>query len=132
VKSEPYDEEKAAKGMDEHAKKFANVPKEIDTEAREKKKRKRSFLSEEEHAVFSSMTEAVKDVAAAIRETKVEVLNPDLYGAVMYMGGFTEEALIVAFSYLADNKAQGDAFVRMSDAHRVLWLRTWLAKNYVQ
>jgi hypothetical protein len=132
VKSEPYDEEKAAKGMDEHAKKFANVPKEIDTEAREKKKRKRSFLSEEEHAVFSSMTEAVKDVAAAIRETKVEVLNPDLYGAVMYMGGFTEEALIVAFSYLADNNAQGDAFVRMSDAHCVLWLRTWLAKNYVQ
>jgi hypothetical protein len=132
VKSEPYDEEKAAKGMDEHAKKFANVPKEIDTEPRENKKRKRSFLSEEEHAVFSSMTKAVKDVAAAIRETKVEVLNPDLYGAVMYMGGFTEEALIVAFSYLADNKAQGDAFVRMSDAHRVLWLRTWLAKNYVQ
>jgi DNA-directed RNA polymerase alpha subunit len=87
VKSEPYDEEKAAKGMDEHAKKFANVPKEIDTEAREKKKRKRSFLSEEEHAVFSSMTEAVKDVVAAICETKVEVLNPDLYGAVMYMGG---------------------------------------------
>jgi hypothetical protein len=132
VKSEPYDEEKAAKGMDEHAKKFANVPKEIDTEPRENNKRKRSLLSKEEHAVFSSMTEAVKDVAAAIRETKVEVLNPDLYGAVMYMGGFTEEALIVAFSYLADNKAQGDAFVRLSDAHRVLWLRTWLAKNYYQ
>jgi hypothetical protein len=88
VKSEPYDEEKAAKGMDEHAKKFANVAKEIDTEPRENKKRKRSFLSEEEHAVFSSMTEAVKDVAAAIRENKVEVLNPDLYVAVMYMGGF--------------------------------------------
>jgi hypothetical protein len=33
------------------------------------------------------MTETVKDVAAAIRETKVEVLNPDLYGAVMFMGG---------------------------------------------
>jgi predicted glycosyl hydrolase (DUF1957 family) len=87
VKSDPYVEEKAAKGMDEHAKKFANVPKEIDTKPREKKKRKRSFLSEEEHVVFSSMTEAVKDVVAAIRETNVEVLNPDLYGAVMYMGG---------------------------------------------
>jgi hypothetical protein len=76
------------------------------------------------------MTEAVKDVAAAIRETKVKVLNPDLYGAVMYTEGFTEEALIVAFSHLADNKAQGDGFVKMSDAHRVLWLRTWLAKHY--
>jgi hypothetical protein len=42
------------------------------------------------------MTDAVKDVAAAIRETKVEVIHPDLYGAVMYMPGFTEEALICA------------------------------------
>jgi hypothetical protein len=128
VKSEPYDEEKAAKGMEEHAKMFADVAKEMGTGP--SRKRKRSILSEEDHVVFSSMTEAVKDVAAAIRETKIEVLNPDLYGAVMYNEGFTEEALIVAFSYLADNKAQGDAFVKMSDAHRVLWLRTWLAKHY--
>jgi hypothetical protein len=48
----------------------------------------------------------------------------------MYTEGFTKEALIVAFSHLADNKAQGDGFVKMSDAHRVLWLRTWLAKHY--
>jgi predicted glycosyl hydrolase (DUF1957 family) len=87
VKNEPYDEEKAARGLEQHAKKFANVPKEVDTDLRENKKRKRPFLFEEEHAVFSSMTETVKDVAAAIRETKVEVLNPDLYGAVMFMGG---------------------------------------------
>jgi hypothetical protein len=132
VKSEPYDEEKAAKGMEEHAKMFANVPKEVTIEPKETRKRKRSVLSEEDHAIFSSMTDAVKDVAAAIRETKVEVLNPELYGAVMYMPGFSDESLIVAFSHLADNKAQGDAFVKMTDAHRVLWLRTWLAKHYYQ
>jgi hypothetical protein len=48
----------------------------------------------------------------------------------MYMLGFNEEALIVAFSHLLDNKAQGDAFVKMTEAHRVLWLWTWLAKHY--
>ncbi|CAO2170864.1 unnamed protein product [Urochloa humidicola] len=130
VKSEPYDEEKAAKGMEEHAKMFAAVPKEMATGPKEDRKRKRSLLSEEDHAVFSCMTEAVKDVAAAIRETKVEMLNPELYGVVMYTTGFNEEALIVAFSHLADNKAQGDAFVKMTEAHRVLWLRTWLDKHY--
>ncbi|TVU51140.1 hypothetical protein EJB05_02548, partial [Eragrostis curvula] len=93
-------------------------------------KRKRCALSEEDNVALSSMTDAVKDVAAAIRETKVEVLNPDLYGSVMYMAGFTEEALICAFSHLVDNKAQGDAFVKMTEAHRVLWLRTFLAKHY--
>jgi hypothetical protein len=76
------------------------------------------------------MTDAVRDVVAAIHETKVELVNPELYGAVMYMLGFNEEALIVAFSHLLDNKAQGDAFVKMTEAHRVLWLRTWLAKHY--
>jgi hypothetical protein len=75
------------------------------------------------------MTDAVKDVAAAIRETKVEVIHPYLYGAVMYMPGFTEEALICAFSHLVDNKAQGDTFVKMTDSHHVLCLRTWLAKH---
>jgi hypothetical protein len=55
--------------------------------------------------VMAGMTEAVKDVASAIRETKIEVLNPDLYGALMYMSGFSEEALICAFSHLVDNKA---------------------------
>jgi hypothetical protein len=35
-------------------------------------------------------------------------VNPELYGAVMYMPGFSEEALIVTFSHLLDNKACQD------------------------
>jgi len=70
--------------------------------------------------VMAGMIEAVRDVASAIHETKVEVLNPDLFGAVMYMPRFTKEALICAFSHLVDNKAQDDAFVNMTDSHRVL------------
>ena len=48
----------------------------------------------------------------------------------MDMLGFTEEALIVAFTQLLDNKSQSKGFVNMVDSHMVLWLRTFLAKNY--
>lgn len=132
IKTEPYDEDKAAKCIDDAAKVFGEAPKEtieVISGSGPSKKRKRSVLTEEDHLVMSSMTEAVRDVASAIRETKVEVFNPDLYSAVMFMPGFSEEALICAFSHLVDNKAQGDAFVNMAENHRVLWLRTWLAKN---
>ncbi|KAJ1282121.1 hypothetical protein BS78_03G026000 [Paspalum vaginatum] len=93
-------------------------------------KRKRAMLSEDDALVLSGMTDAVNNVASAIRETKVDEVHPELYGVVMYMPGFTEEALIVAFSHLVDNKAQGVAFDRMSEAHCVLWLRTFLTKHY--
>jgi hypothetical protein len=69
-------------------------------------------------------------VAEIIRSTKVDEVHPDLYAVIMFMPGFTEEALIVAFSHLVDNKAQGMIFVGMSHSHRVLWLRTFLPKNY--
>lgn len=116
------------------AKLFAEVSKTHDVAAPSASgvgnKRKRTMLNEEDTVVLTSMTDVVNNVADAIRETKVDEVHPDLYGAVMYMPGFTDEALIVAFSHLVDNKAQGIAFVGMSEAHRVLWLRTFLAKHY--
>jgi len=48
----------------------------------------------------------------------------------LYMPGFLEEAMIVDFSHLWDNMSQGRAFVDMVDNHRLLWLSTFLAKNY--
>ncbi|KAJ1279047.1 hypothetical protein BS78_04G125300 [Paspalum vaginatum] len=94
-------------------------------------KRKKSMLSEEDCVVLTGMTAAVNNVPDAIRETKVVEVHPKLYDAVMTIPGFTDEALLVAYSHLLDNKAQGIAFVGMHDAHRVLWLRTFLAKYYV-
>ena len=90
------------------------------------------MLSEDDVSVMFSMTDAVNNVADAIRETKVVEVHPDLYGAVMFMPGFTEESLIVAYGHLLDNKAHGIAFVNMSESHRVLWLRTFLAKHYYE
>ncbi|XP_034601202.1 uncharacterized protein [Setaria viridis] len=93
-------------------------------------KRKRSMLLDDDVLVFTDMTDAVNNVADAIRSIKVEDSHPDLYSALMYMPGFSEEALMVAYGHLLNNKAQGSAFVQMSDSHRVLWLSTYLDKNY--
>ncbi|KAJ1294164.1 hypothetical protein BS78_01G125000 [Paspalum vaginatum] len=94
-------------------------------------KRKRSLLTEDDCVVLTGITADVNNVVDAIRETKVVEMHPDLYGVVMNIPGFTDEALLVAYSHLLDNKAQGIAFVGMHDTHRVLWLRTFLAKYYV-
>ncbi|VAH73014.1 unnamed protein product [Triticum turgidum subsp. durum] len=94
------------------------------------RKRKRGGLMEEEINVFCSMTEAVKDVATAIRECKPLDVHPDLYGAIMTQGGFSIEALMAALNHLLDNKARGVGFVAMGDAHRVMWLRSLLGKHY--
>ncbi|KAK3123493.1 hypothetical protein QOZ80_8AG0631790 [Eleusine coracana subsp. coracana] len=93
-------------------------------------KRKRCMISDEDLHVMSGMTAVVNNVAEAIRETRVEDSHPGLYGVVMFMRGFIEEVLIVAYSHLLDNRAHGTAFVNMTDAHSVLWMRTFLAKHY--
>ncbi|XP_066330434.1 uncharacterized protein [Miscanthus floridulus] len=93
-------------------------------------KRKRGNFYEEEMLMLTNMSDAVNNVANALRETGPAHVDANLYLAVMEMPGFSEEALIVAYTFLLDNKAQGRGFVNMSDAHRALWLRTFLAKNY--
>jgi hypothetical protein len=93
-------------------------------------KRKRSSLSDEDITIMTGMAAAVNNVADAIRETKAQDEHPDLYEAVMFMPGFSEEALIMVYSHLLDNRAQGGAFVKMNQSHRMLWLKTFLAKHY--
>ena len=86
-------------------------------------KRKRAELTDVQSILLTNMTHmtaAVNNVATAIHETKAEEVHPDLYGAMMYMPGFTAEALLVAFSHLLDNKALGTAYVGMNEEHRVL------------
>lgn len=94
------------------------------------RKRKRGSLMEEEISVLTSMTEVVKEVATAIRESKSIDVHPDIYIIVMDQGDSSQEALMDALSHLLDNKAQGVGFVAMADAHKVLWLKSWLGKHY--
>ena len=89
------------------------------------RKRKREGLMEEELSVFSSMTEAVKEVATTIEESKSVEVHPKLYNTVMEQIGFSLEALMVALSHLL-----GVGFVAMGADHRMLWLRAWPGKHY--
>ena len=117
---------------------FANVPPgKTQTEAGEGSKatellssvvggkRKRGNFTEDEMLILTNMSDAVNNVANALRETGPAYVDADLYLAVMEMHGFTKEALIVAYTYLLDNKIQGKGFVGMSDSHRDIWLRNF-------
>ncbi|KAJ1275961.1 hypothetical protein BS78_05G176900 [Paspalum vaginatum] len=84
-------------------------------------KRKRSCAEE---AFMAGITKAVQNVADAMSP-----MPPGLYDAVMLTGGFTEEQLMYALQNLLDNKALGKCFVEMTESHRVLWLRNFLAKH---
>ncbi|KAE8803873.1 Acetyl-coenzyme A synthetase [Hordeum vulgare] len=86
------------------------------------KKRKKGGLVKEKISVFTSMTEAVKELATSTRESKSLDIHADLYSTAMEQGGFSDEALMAALSHPLNNKARGVGFVDMTDAHRVLWL----------
>jgi hypothetical protein len=94
------------------------------------KRKRTSCFSEVETVLMTSMADAVNNVAAALRESGPAHVDDCLYEAVMSAPGFTEEALMVALSHLLDNRAQGRGYIQMNEAHRVLWLRTWLGKHY--
>ena len=93
-------------------------------------KRKRGNFSEEEMLMMTKMTDVVNNIASTLREIGPTHVDPDLYLAVMEMPIFTIEALIVAYTYLLENKAPGKGFVNMAINHRDIWLRNYLAKNY--
>ncbi|KAE8808370.1 Translational activator GCN1 [Hordeum vulgare] len=94
------------------------------------RKRKRGDLIEEVINAFTNMTEVVKEVATAIRERKSLDIHIDMCSTGMELGGFSGEALMAALSHVLDNKAQSVGFIVMADAHRVLWLKSWLEKHY--
>ncbi|TVU10402.1 hypothetical protein EJB05_43928, partial [Eragrostis curvula] len=91
---------------------------------------KRKRTCEEEYSVMIGMTEAVTKVATALERPQHNEVYDELYDSVMNTPGFTEEALMFALCYLLKNKAEGLCFVQMKEAHRVLWLRMNLGKNY--
>lgn len=66
---------------------------------------KRGTFTEDEKLLLMTMSDAVNNVANALRETGPAHVDASLYLAVMESPGFSEEALIVAYTYLLDNKA---------------------------
>jgi hypothetical protein len=80
--------------------------------------------------MLTNMSDAVRDVASALREIGAAHVDPNLYLAVIEISGFSTEALIVAYTYLLENKAIATGFVKMAIQHKDIWLRNYLAKNY--
>ncbi|CAD6264419.1 unnamed protein product [Miscanthus lutarioriparius] len=68
-------------------------------------KRKIGNFFEEEILMLTNMSDVVNNMANALRETGPAHVDANLYLAVMEMPGFSEEALIVAYTFLLDNKA---------------------------
>nr|XP_034594554.1 uncharacterized protein LOC117856266 [Setaria viridis] len=96
-----------------------------DKEGRGGKRRK---LGEEEYQLMHGMTVAVASVADALKAPQHNEVYEDLYGCVMSCPGYSQEALMFALVYLLKIKAEGLCFVQMSEAHRILWLRTYLSQ----
>ena len=76
------------------------------------------------------MTEAVKSVADTLKAPQHNEVHEDLYGCVMSCPSYEHHALMYALVYLLKNKVEGLCFVQMSEAHRILWLRTYLSTTY--
>jgi hypothetical protein len=93
-------------------------------------KRKRGNFTEDEILLLTNMSDVIRDAASALRKTGAGHVDPNLYLAVMEMGGFSTKALIVAYTYLLENKAIATGFVKIQASHRDVWMRTYLAKNY--
>ncbi|KAL6596684.1 hypothetical protein ACP70R_047327 [Stipagrostis hirtigluma subsp. patula] len=76
-------------------------------------KRKRVTVGDDEISFMTGMTNAVVDVAAAMRELAHCDVSPGVYQACMGCTGYgySREALMVALGFLTDNKAQGLIFV---------------------
>jgi hypothetical protein len=91
----------------------------VDALADGAKKRKRLVFADEEN-IHMSMTEAKKVVVVIITNASPLDVHPALYSVVIDARGFGQEALMVALSYLFDNRAQGNDFVQMAKDPRTL------------
>uniref|UniRef100_A0A8R7Q2M1 Uncharacterized protein n=1 Tax=Triticum urartu TaxID=4572 RepID=A0A8R7Q2M1_TRIUA len=92
------------------------------------KRKRASLMSEEEVLVMSNMSEAVREVAIAIKSTGEA--HPELYDAVMELPGFTEDDLLIVLDYLNENanRARSHSFMQMSETRRTRWVMHHLCK----
>ena len=93
-------------------------------------KRKRTpLVTEEEAVILNNMSDAVREMASAIKYTVHAECHPDLYNAVMDLQGFDEEALLGVLTYLTNNKALSLIFIQMSEPRRAMWVSSYLATH---
>ena len=92
------------------------------------KRKRASLMSEEEVLVMSNMSDAVREVAIAIKSTGEA--HPELYNSAIELPGFTENDLLIVLDYLNENanRARSHSFVQMSETRCTRWAIHHLSK----
>lgn len=93
--------------------------------------KRRRPLTEDEVGIMNGLTSAMHMVAEACKAPVVvhkPEVPPNLYSLCMSTPGFTKEDLMLALNHLMNHKLHGEGFVLMSEPHRILWIRQYLAK----
>lgn len=94
------------------------------------RKRKRgSILSEEDTVQVSNMSDALREVAVAIKETCHAETHPDLCKTVMDLPGFEMDQKLAVLDYLTENKGKGLNFMKMDVAVREASFKRIISKN---
>ena len=88
------------------------------------------MIAEEEAILFVIMTDDVKEMSFAIQATMHAEVHPNVYNDVMSVPGFTQQALLVAFGWLIDNKPQSLGFLQMNLEQCHMYINTWITKHF--
>ena len=94
-----------------------------------KKRKRASMLSEEEAIQCKNMSDALHDVAGAIKDTCHTETHPDLYKAVMDLTNFTMDQQLAVLDYLTEHKGKGLNFLKMDVDVREASFKRIIAKN---
>ncbi|XBH91415.1 hypothetical protein VPH35_082819 [Triticum aestivum] len=94
-----------------------------------KKRKRASGLTEEDSIQCSNMTDAMHEIASAIKNTCHAETHPDLYNAVMDLLVFEQDEHLAVLDYLTEHKAKGINFVKMNDEVRKASFKRILKAN---
>lgn len=86
-------------------------------------------MSEEDTIQVNIMSDALRDVAAAINNTCHTETHPDLYHVVMDLADYDMDQKLAVLDYLTEHKGQGLNFVKMEPDVRQAAFKRIIAKN---
>jgi hypothetical protein len=94
-----------------------------------KRKRAPPILADEDMIQVTNMSEALRDVAGAIKDTCHTETHPDLCKTVMDLVEFEMDQRLAVLDYLTEHKGKGLNFMNMEADVRVASFKRIIAKN---
>ena len=93
------------------------------------KRKRSSFMSEVDVAQIGNMSDAVREMAGAIKYTVHGERPPGLYKAVMDLDIFPLNHRLVILEHLTENKGHGLNFVEMEEDVRIAEMKRIMSKH---